>query len=411
MIGIGLGGFMDGFQKGQKIRDDKEDRERRKVLEGRQDEEYNRLKSQRDAIDGINAEAKTTFDAKVAAGEAEPDAFDNFYTNYAVPKIRNTYLSQGNVEMADKFSKWAETDETRRGAKLFQSAIFKAQSGDSAGAMADVMELGKVKGYLDHGYEVTGQENIMVDGKLAGYRINMKTPDGKDVSQDIVPQDLPKLITRFGNPEAAWESQIAAQNDKAKREQDLATYRDKKAIDKEYGTGDTKARGDAIKSLRERMDGGLDGKGEKFDDLPSERQEELIAKEIELVTGQPGVAAGGGRSIPSRPDPQPVGRKVVMDKATGRPVEQPAAKSQSSSAPAAREAKPQQSAPATDPRDESEGDRAAAVLKAAEVALNKGEAPEKIAITLRNYGIPEDLWPPALLDRGGRSGVQIGLGE
>jgi hypothetical protein len=465
MIGIGLGGFMDGFQQGQKIRDDKAERERKDVLQGRQDEEYTRLKSQRDEIDRINAEAKSTFDGQVAAGTAKPDQFEDFYTRFTLPKLKNTYLMQGDIENADAVTKWGETADAKRGAKLFSSALVKAQMGNGAGALKDVMEMGAIKGYLDHGHEVLGQEEIMVDGKPVGYRIKMKTPDGKDLVQDITGQDLPKLIATLANPEAAYESQIAARAAATKRQNDIEDYATKKGIDRALGTGDGKLRGDAVKSLRERYDGGLDGSGEKFDDFSDEKKEEMINKEIELVSGQPGAMAPRGSAGTSRPDPQPA-RKMVMDRVTGQPVDttpkpKPAASEATpASKPAATEAAPAQSAtrsrntaapaaapaqPAATPRGrpapaaparaaepapatpessrgarpssqsssiadrEAQGEqRKAAILEQAQLALRKGEGVEAVAAQLQNYGIPVSEWPPEM-SRRRSTGGEIGL--
>lgn len=387
MIGIGLGGFMDGYQKGRDIRNDKEDRERTKVLQERQDAEYKRVTDQRAQIDQINADAQATFDQKVSAGEVKPDAFDSFYSGYVIPKLKNTYLSQGNIDMADKVQAWGDTADAKRGAKLFSSALMKANTGDSAGALGDIMEMGKLKGYLDHGYEVTGSEDILVDGKLTGHRIKMKMPDGEELVQDIMPGDLPKLIATFGNPEAAWESQNAATTDARKRALELEEYRAKKEIDRQYSVNDKGAtRADAIKSLRTRFDG---IEGPAFDDMGAEEQETLIRKEQELVSGQVGLAGAGRQATPPEGAPRP---GVVMDKVTGKPV-QPAPQAAPATvrpdpAPVAREPSPEQ--------QKARADNVAYQVEAAAVALQEGDNPERVRQNLLNNGIPEDLWPEAL---------------
>lgn len=411
MLGIGLGGFMDGFQKGRKMQDEQEDRERRKVLEGRQDAEYERAKGQRDALDKINQEAQSTFKSEVDAGRQKPDDFESFYSKYAIPQIKQTLLGQGKVDEAEQMEKWSQSQGARKGAKLFSSALMKAQTGDSSGALADVLEMGKTQGYIDHGYEVQGHENIMVDGKLTGYRISMKTPDGKPVVQDVTTADLPKLIATFGNPQAAWESQQAARAAAAKRQQEMEDYATKKSIDKAFGTGDTSLRKNAITSLRKRMSGGLDGSEKKFDDLSPEEQEKLIGQEISLVSGQTGL---GGVASPTASPPtasQP-GRKVVVDRLTGQPVAPkqqaaPAASGGKPAQPASAQPKPEASAPA----GATDEERAASVVKAAESAIANGKDPTEIAVTLMNYGIPESMWPPALLEKYGRSERAIGLGQ
>lgn len=399
MIGIGLGGFMEGLQGGMRAREAFDSRKRSKVLQEREDTEYNRAVKQRDEISAINTQAQAEFKSRVDAGTAKPDQFDSFWNDYALPKLKNTYLAQGNIEMADRVQKWGESEDTRAGAKLAMSALTKAQTGDVAGALADATAAGKRKGYLSHGYEIMGQDTIVdPSGQLQGYRLQMKGPDGKTVTQDLPLAQVPKLIATYLNPEAAWQSQIAAQEANTKRKTDLQDYEEKKKIDKQYGTGENKPRADAIAALRKRMDGGLAGDETKFDDLPRDEQDALISKEIELQSGQPGIAppattpAGSGST----------GRQVLVDTATGQPV--PPARSQS--APAG--------SPATSPQQErapeSREDRASFLLSSVEPSLRDGVPPQRVADELRQNGIPENSWPEPLRRALSKSSNSIGLG-
>lgn len=401
MLGIGLGGFVDGLEKGLKFRERKEQRARDKIIQEREDTEYNRAVQQRDEISAINTQAQAEFKSRVDAGTAKPDQFDTFWNEYALPKLKNTYLAQGNIEMADRVQKWGESEDTRAGAKLAMSALTKAQTGDVAGALADATEAGKRKGYLSHGYEIMGQDTIVdPSGQLQGYRLQMKGPDGKTVTQDLPLAQVPKLIATYLNPEAAWQSQIAAQEVNTKRKTDLQDYEEKKKIDKQYGTGENKPRTDAISALRKRMDGGLAGDETKFDDLPRDEQETLISKEIELQSGQPGIAPQATTPVESGG----AGRKVLVDTATGQPVPPP----RSQSAPAGRPAAPQQQERAPESRE----DRVSFLLSSVEPALKEGVPAERVADELRQNGVPEDAWPEALRRAlAQRQRAAIGIGD
>lgn len=431
-LAIGLGGFMDGFTRGAQLKDAKEDRDRRRVMQERQDVEYNRGIEQRNAVDAINKDAQTTFDAKVAAGTEKPDNFDRFWSGYALPKLKNTYLMNGDIENANLVQKWGESEDTRRGAKLFSGALLKAQTGDGVGALSDVIEAGKIRGYINNGYEVLGQEAIVTpDGQNAGFRISLRTPDGKEVKQDIQAADLPKLIATFGNPEAAWESQQAARAQQAKDANDLKNYEDRKKVDRQYGTGDNKQRSDAIKSLRDRHDGGLGGDEKKFDDMPRDQQEKLINEEISLVRGQPGLDGAVGEARPER--------KVLMDTTTGKAVPAPPQKDATTPAPPA---KPE----AGKAKDEKPGglkglavglmeraseglqrERAAfapkvgpekpsgptaqdieSAIAGADEAVAKGASPMQVAKGLQDLGVPEHQWPQSI--QAALRDQQIGLG-
>lgn len=386
MIGIGLGGFMEGLQGGMRARESFDNRKRQKVLQEREDTEYNRAVKQRDEISAINTQAQTEFQSRVDAGTAKPDQFDSFWNDYALPKLKNTYLAQGNLEMAQKVQQWGESEDTRAGAKLAMSALTKAQTGDVAGALADATEAGKRKGYLSHGYEIMGQDTIVdPSGQLQGYRLQMKGPDGKTITQDLPLAQVPKLIATYLNPEAAWQSQIAAQEANTKRATDLQDYEEKKKIDRRYSSSDDKSRGDAITALRKRMDGGLAGDEPKFDDLDREEQEKLITAEIELQKGQPGL--GGGASAPAPSGSS--GRKVLVDTATG----QPATPVRATPAPAERSPAPSTQARAPRSREETVSD----LLASVEPALREGVPPQRVADELRQNGIPESAWPEVLL--------------
>lgn len=400
VFGIGLGGFVDGLQGGMRARESMDNRKRQKVLQEREDTEYNRAVKQRDEISSINTQAQSEFQTRVDAGTAKPDQFDQFWSQYALPKLKNTYLAQGNMEMAEKVQAWGDTEDTRAGAKLAMSALTKAQTGDAAGALADAMEAGKRKGYLAHGFEIMGQDTIVdPSGQLQGYRLKMKGPDGKEITQDLPLAQVPKLIATYLNPEAAWQSQIAAQQEEGKRKTELQTYRDKKGIDKEFSTTGDKARGDAITALRKRMDGGLAGDETKFDDLERGEQEKLIAQEIELQSGQPGIGI-----TPSGPASSgSSGRKVLVDTATGQPV----APERSQSEPKS----PQLSGQARGERaPETREDRMQFLLSSVEPALKEGVPAERVADELRQNGVPESVWPETLKRALTKKSSAIGLG-
>lgn len=404
MIGIGLGSFMDSYQRGREMRldrerqakiDERQDKlfDRQQKMWDRDDAEYERQEADRTAIRDINTQAKAEFDKQVADGTQQPDNFDNFWSTYALPKLKNTYLANGDLDAADKVMKWGETADAKRGGKLSMNALLKAQTGDPDGALADVIEAGQLKGYIDHGYEVQGHDKIMTpDGQHAGYRIKLKTPDGEDIEQDITIADLPKMIATFLNPEAAWQSQLAAQQKAAEDAKEIETYKTKKQIDKEYGTGSSATRTKAIEALRKRMDGGLDGDETKFDDLPREEQEKLISDELALQEGQPGLA-GASSPAPSGNS----GRKVVVDTATGKPVapggEKPAGKPKGGGAA-------------------SEDRGAGGAIAAAETALSEGASPVRVAEQLASQGVPEDQWPASIVNAVKRARQNsIGLGR
>ena len=409
MLGIGLGGFMEGFNKAQdlKLQRDKagllaKRNERQEVLDAREDAEYERGEQKRVELENVMTDSRKAFDEKVASGEAKAEDSDDWFSQYTIPKLKQTYIANNDMDNADRVQKWADTEDAKAGAKLFKSALVKAQTGDGPGALDDAIKAGQRQGYIAHGYEVQKHDKIVTpDGNLVGYRIWLTDPDGKEIQQDIQAAELPKTIATFLNPDAAWESQIAASQAETKRQNELEDYKTKKQIDKAVGVGDDKLRGEAITSLRKRMDGGLAGDEATFDDLSGEEKEKLISEEIKLQRGgpAPGGAASGtapglagtdsGTAAPSR--------KVLVDTATGQAV-------------ASRPAQGPQK-PAADPAKARE-ENVAYQLQAADAAIRDGVAVDRVVQDLLANGVPEERWPETVRRAAAnkKSGAVVGLG-
>lgn len=419
MIGIGLGGFMDGFNKQQEVNDthkrsaildeqlkmDQKRAARQDVLNARDDAEYQRGEDTRASVARIGQEAQTKFNEGVAKGDIDPNRFADFYRSYAVPQIQNTYLAAGDVGKAADFMKWADTADAKRGGELSMSAMWKATNGDLQGSLDDALKAGQISGYIDHGYQLIGTDTLIDKDTRAqlGFRVRVKTPDGKEVTQDVPNDQLPRMVATWLNPQAAYESRQAAQADVTKRAQGIEDYKQKKDIDKQY-EGGAKDRSAAIASLRKRFDGELDittGKANpKFDEMGRDEQEKMISQEISLQQGtngqapaadQPGI--GAAASTP---------RRVTVDNVTGQPLNapvQPAAPQQQASAPPQAPA-PQQApaggAPAAIQQQspqQSREDNVQYMIEYANQALAQKVDPLKIAEELQVQGIPRNMWP------------------
>lgn len=430
MFGIGLGAAMTAFNESQKQRQEDEDRKRKLVLQQREDEEYNRAKKLRDSVDAIGIQTKKDFDAQVAAGTKKADQFDTFWREQALPKLKETYLTQGNFEAADRLQTWGENADVKAGAKLSMSAMYKASMGDTAGALDDAIKAGQVKGYMDHGYELVDKTEIIdpKTNKTVGYRLNVKTPDGQTVQQDIASADIPRLVSTLTNPEAVWKSYEAAQTQKAADARELKNYEDKKKIDKIYST-DNKNRIEAIKSLRKRMpanDPVFDGT--PFDSLPSDQQEKLISQEMSLQSGggsapaaaqTPGIPLGSGAVTPQAPTairpatapglssaPPAAAPKVIVDKVTGQrvnPASVPGLAPAVQPAGAVEQPRGQSAPPAYSPASSqvpvqpgNAQARAQYLVQSAQDAISHGERASRIADELKQNGVSEEMWPENL---------------
>lgn len=431
-FGVGLGGFVRGMRSGMEMREAMDAADRRKQLEARQDEEYNREKKQRDEIDAIGIQTKKDFDAQVASGKQKADHFDTFWREQALPKLKEAYLTQGNFEAADKLQKWGEDADVKAGAKLSFSAMFKASNGDYAGALDDALKAGDKKGYLDHGYELVDKTEI-VDPKtktVVGYRLNVKTPDGETVQQDVAAKDIPRLVGTLINPQAAWESYLKKQEQGASDQRELDMYEKKKGIDRAY-EGGGKTRSDAIKSLRKRFPSNDPTfSGTPFDDLPRDQQEKLVDDEVGFqrggassgtpgqvtgpapsASGMPGIGIGSGAPQPTAaaPSMSAPARNVVVDKMTGRVVNPTAVPGLSAPVAAPVIAKPSYE-PSAQQQPQSPQARAQEMIQSAQDAISNGERPARVADQLRQAGIPEDQWPSSVTAAVQKEAQTRGLG-
>lgn len=317
MLGIGLGSFVEGVEKGFGLRQRMDEEKERAADRADARKERDRVRGNREQLEAIETDARAQFDKAVEAGEAQPDQFTDFWLKFALPKRQAELLRQGDTAGAKALMEWGRSEDTLKGGRLFSSALLRAQTGDPSGALADAIEAGKLGGYIANGYEVAGHDELRDEsGNLLGFRLRLKDADGNDIEQDVAVGDVGGVISRFLNPDAAWKSQMDARSAEAEDRREIAKHREKAEIDRDIkGTGapDTgKLRGEAIKTLRERMDGGLGGDEPTFDSLGKEQQESLISREIELQTGRS--APGGGEAAPSR--------RMVVDEFTGKPVQQ-----------------------------------------------------------------------------------------
>lgn len=407
-LGVGIGSFVSGISKGMDLRD--------RIDDGREKQ------ANKDALAGIETAGKSDFDKSVGEGAATPDQWEGFWTSYVLPKKRMELLRQGNLDGAAALQSWGDSADAKAGGKLFSSALLRAQTGDPGGALDDAIKAGKLKGYIDSGYEFGGQDTIQdQQGNVVGYRLTIKGPDGKDMQQDVSIGDVPNLIARFLNPDAAFQSQLDAKAASSKAEGELSTYERKKVIDQKYekpsGSSD-KLRSDAISSIRKRMDGGLAGDEPSFDDLDRDQQEQLITKELELQTGAAATPAPLGTGAPAD--------KVVVDQNTGTVIgtggPTPGGPSAGVAAPPAgptTQATPVTAAqPAAGQQVPALSNDQARVLQYVAEQAGQGGDIQALIKLLTERGVPQQLWPPALSQavpaapgRDPGLAVPIGLGQ
>lgn len=421
-FGIGLGAFVEGLDRGMNMRERFDQRR-----------EANTIKK---GLQDIETDTKAKF--------ADPLS-DEAY-NYMMKRQELLYQSNGQIEKALAFRKFGQEESTRRGAGLFSSSLVKANTGDIAGALSDAIEAGKVKGYLDHGYEVLGQDPIKgEDGSVAGYRLRLRDPKGKEVQQDVAVGDVPRLISTFANPDAAFQAQQAKSaadaSDAKKRSENLEDYEKKKEIDKKYEKPAKDADSEAyLKVAEDFSKNDLD-----WGDRSPEEQDKLIRQRLDAgkAYANPAAAPGGGQVVGDRGGPP--AQSMIVDQGTGEQVQPPdASQTQAiglgggspAAAPEAIGLSQGAGVPTPTPRPDPRAQATAAapggvapspspapapaqrapskqeLIQDAANYMTQGGNPEAIAQKLQAFGISEQEWPTTVRSALAKkqAPVAIGLG-
>lgn len=406
-FGIGLGAFVEGFERGQRARERMDDRREKRDNKARLAE--------------IDAEAKAAFDEGVAEGTQDPKSYDQFWKDYALPKRRNELLRQGDVSGAKALDEWGQSDAALQGGRLFSRALLAAQTGDHAGALDLAIEAGKVKGYIEHGYELTGHQPIQdTAGNTVGYRITAKDGDGNELEQDVPLDKMGDMIATFVNPDAAWTSQQEQRAAQAKRDQEIADRDEERAYeraetdeDRAYDEGqeERKRLREEKKAASEKPEKEAAQRGEDYDaavehladsDInwsdyaPEERQAKIdahLAQKRAYVTGDgaktaPGLGdptLGGDAGASAAPARPATGNRVAVDQRSGQIV-QPEAR-EATGIVQTPQAQPQGAAAKQDRVQSPNAIQQSLVRTQAKRAIQQGASPDQVARQMRAVGI------------------------
>jgi|GEM_PF-1622548 len=322
-IGVGLGAFVQGMNTGMQMRE---------RLDAR-----NERRANKKALGMIDAQTQEAFQEGVQSGEFNPDQFDDFWQQYALPKYTAELMRQGDYQKARYLDEWGASSAARKGGKLFASSLMKAQTGNAEGAINDAIKAAEVKGYIERGgIELQGYKPLKdAEGNTIGYRFNLDTPEGEPIEQDVLTEDLPNMLSRLINPVAAFQSQIEQRSEKSKseaeRKAELEDYETKKSIDRKYKAPDDKDAKAYTAARKNRMENDFE-----FQDLSPEEQDQVIREDLKRAsdyqseqrggssarTSAPGSPAGDGLGMAGNAPPttRRGSERIVVDKVTGEPV-------------------------------------------------------------------------------------------
>lgn len=395
-FGIGLGAFVEGFERGARIRERMDDRREKKA--------------NKDRLAEIDASSKAAFDQAVADGTQDPDSYDQFWKDYALPRRRNELLRQGDISGAKALDEWGKSEAALKGGRLFSRSLLAAQTGDHVGALELAIEAGKVEGYIEHGYELTGHQPIVdTAGNTVGYRVTARDGEGRELEQDVPLDKMTDMISTFVNPDAAFKSQQerrAAQEQRAQeiadRDEDRAynegqearkRLREEKAAEREKPEQEAAQRGEEYdKAVKHLADSDLDWstyepeeREQKIDDYLSQRRKYMRGGAGNAAPGLGDPTLGGDAGASAAPARPASGNRVAVDQRSGQIV-QPEAR-EATGIVQTPQAQPQGAAAKQDRAQSPNAIQQSLVRTQAKRAIQQGASPDQVARQMRAVGL------------------------
>lgn len=153
-------------------------------------------------------------DAQAKAAERNAPSVDELYLRDVVPKIKETYIAQGNIQAADAWDQWSQEKNTRTALKHLGQATVAARMGDFKGYADNMVKTYNSPDYLDDDIKVEGHDLIKdKDGNVTGISLKMKNlTSGETFVQKVEGQeDMVNLGLAALDPRKAFEHRMALQ--------------------------------------------------------------------------------------------------------------------------------------------------------------------------------------------------------
>lgn len=402
MFGMGIGGFVQGLNQSMQAVEAREDRRERRLdrAEARADRQEARAARQleranTESIAGIGRAANE----EIAAGGDRQDVEQRYWQ-----QIQDEYAKQGRPDLARQFQQWRSGDEAQRGIRHFQNGLVmfdmaRRQDGsyDSEMMSRGLSELRRAQQLSAYGGDRQFQFRPIVEGegqgeRTIGYRIEFRDDDGKTISRDIAPSDIPRAAAMMFNPQAAFEDR-RQQDERARQSRDRSATTERS----EWQTAEEQVRKE-YEERRTAADASAADRARKpWGELPDADRDTLIRARQGSRTpptqrenpppGLPGMPGLGGVTAPQG--------RVAFDRITGqvagpapaaRAAEKRAEPPPNPNAPVA----PSAPVPIEDPRASE------AIRVEADRAIQRGDRADVVARGLERAGIPPEQWPESV---------------
>lgn len=161
-------------------------------------------------------------------------SIDEMYMRDVVPKIKETYIAQGNMTAADQWDTWTQDKNTRTALGHLSKATIAGRMGDFDGYANNMIKTYNTPGYYEDGIHAEGYDLIKdKDGNTTGINLKLKnTENGKEFTQSVNgTEDMLNLGIAALDPKKGFELNMARQ---VARDASAAKIAEK-GMDTQYG--------------------------------------------------------------------------------------------------------------------------------------------------------------------------------
>ncbi len=165
-------------------------------------------------FDDTRGNSYANADEQKAGAEKNAPSMEELYMKNVVPKVRETYIAQGNMAAADKWDEWVQDKQTRTALGHLSKATIAGQMGDFKGAADNLIKTYNSPGYLEDGVHAEGYDMITdKDGNTTGMTLKMKNKTTGEVFEQKIngTQDMLNMGLAALDPRKAFEHRMATE--------------------------------------------------------------------------------------------------------------------------------------------------------------------------------------------------------
>lgn len=173
-------------------------------------------------------------EAQKKGAEKNAPSMDELYMRDVVPKIKETYIAQGNMTAADKWDEWTQDKNTRTALGHLNKATIAGRMGDFNAYADNMIKTYNTPGYYEDGIHAEGYDLIKdKDGNTTGVNLKLKNKDTGQLFTQAVngTEDMMNLGIAALDPKKGFELNMARQVAKDASAAKIA----EKGIDTQYG--------------------------------------------------------------------------------------------------------------------------------------------------------------------------------